>query len=314
MFTVNKRSYANISIKRKYMSFANMKKQRKSNFSRLNEELGKINNGDGKGQDDRFWRPELDKSGNGYAVVRFLPPVDGEDLPWVRIFNHGFQGPGGWYIENSLTTLNKKDPVSEYNSSLWNSGIEANKDLARKQKRRLTYISNVLVLEDPKHPENEGNVYLFKYGKKIFDKINDLMNPQFEDESPINPFDFWEGADFKLKIRKVEGFTNYDKSEFSTPAPLMDGDDQQLETLWKTQYKLQEFLLPENFKTYEDLQARLDKVLNVSQGNALAAAMTAEEEVLPQSATSPAATTTEEFDGDSNDDSMSYFAKLADES
>ena len=299
------------------MSFANMKKTRKTNFSRLNEELNKMSNGETKGQDDRFWRPELDKSGNGYAVIRFLPPVDGEDLPWVRIFNHGFQGPGGWYIENSLTTLGKKDPVSEYNSSLWNSGIEANKDLARKQKRRLSYISNVMVMEDPKHPENEGKVFLFKYGKKIFDKINDLMNPQFEDEEPVNPFDFWEGAHFKLKIRKVEGFTNYDKSEFSTPSPFMDGDDTRLEELWKTQYKLQEFLLPENFKTFEELSARLDKVLNTGSTNALAAAMTAEEEVLPskpmQTPTAQTATT-DEFDSDSEDqDSMSYFAKLAEE-
>ena len=297
------------------MSFANMKKQRKSNFSRLNEELGKITNGDGKGQDERFWRPELDKSGNGYAVIRFLPPVDGEDLPWVRLFNHGFQGPGGWYIENSLTTLGKKDPVSEYNSSLWNSGIEANKDLARKQKRRLSYISNVLVLEDSKHPENEGKVFLFKFGKKIFDKINDLMNPQFEDENPINPFDFWEGANFKLKIRKVEGFTNYDKSEFSTPEPLMEGNDQELEMLWKTQYKLQDFLLPENFKSYEDLQSRLDKVLNVAGSNPLAAALTAEEDnVVKQPTPSTISTVTEEYEESSDEgDSMSYFSKLANE-
>ena len=297
------------------MSFANMKKQRKSNFSRLNEELGKITNGDGKGQDERFWRPELDKSGNGYAVIRFLPPVDGEDLPWVRLFNHGFQGPGGWYIENSLTTLGKKDPVSEYNSSLWNSGIEANKDLARKQKRRLTYISNVLVLEDSKHPENEGKVFLFKFGKKIFDKINDLMNPQFEDENPINPFDFWEGANFKLKIRKVEGFTNYDKSEFSTPEPLMEGNDEELEMLWKTQYKLQDFLLPENFKSYEDLQARLDKVLNVGGSNPLAAALTAEEDnVVKQPTPSTITSVSEEYEESSDEgDSMSYFSKLANE-
>ena len=299
------------------MSFANMKKQRKSNFSRLNEEIGKINNGDQKGnQDDRFWKPELDKSGNGYAVLRLLPPVDGEDLPWVRIFNHGFQGPGGWYIENSLTTLGKKDPVSEYNSQLWNSGIEANKDLARKQKRRLTYISNVLVLEDPKHPENEGKVFLYKYGKKIFDKINDLMNPQFEDESPINPFDFWEGANFKLKIRKVEGFTNYDKSEFAAPSALMDGDDKRLEDLWKTQYKLQEFLLPENFKTFDELQERLDKVLNVSASpNGLAAALTAETDDIgvPQHVTPPQVKNDFEESAEEESDSMSYFSKLAEE-
>ena len=296
------------------MSFANMKKQRKSNFSRLNEELNKMTNGEGKGQDDRFWKPELDKSGNGYAVIRFLPPSDGEDLPWVRIFNHGFQGPGGWYIENSLTTLGKKDPVSEYNSQLWNSGIEANKDLARKQKRRLSYISNVLVVEDPKHPENEGKVFLYKYGKKIFDKINDVMNPEFEDESPVNPFDFWEGTNFKLKIRKVEGFTNYDKSEFAAASALLEGDDKQLEDLWKTQYKISDFLLPENFKSYEELQTRLDKVLNTTGGNALAAALTAEDEKLDNSPKQTAVA--QEFDSNedaSDSDAMSYFAKLADE-
>lgn len=296
------------------MSFANMKKQRKSNFSHLNEELNKMTNGEGRGQDDRFWKPELDKSGNGYAVIRFLPPSDGEDLPWVRIFNHGFQGPGGWYIENSLTTLGKKDPVSEYNSQLWNSGIEANKDLARKQKRRLSYISNVLIVEDPKHPENEGKVFLYKYGKKIFDKINDVMNPEFEDESPVNPFDFWEGTNFKLKIRKVEGFTNYDKSEFAAASALLEGDDKQLEDLWKTQYKISDFLLPDNFKSYDELQTRLDKVLNTTGGNALAAALSAEDEKLDNR---PKQTVVaQEFDSNedaSDSDAMSYFAKLADE-
>jgi len=292
------------------MSFANMKQERKSNFSRLNDEIGKINNGDGRGQDDRFWRPELDKAGNGYAVIRFLPPVDGEDLPWVRIFNHGFQGPGGWFIENSLTTLNKADPVSEYNTQLWGSGVEANKDLARKQKRRLSYISNVLVVEDSKHPENEGKVFLFKYGKKIFDKVNDLMNPQFEDEQPVNPFDFWEGANFKLKIRKVEGFTNYDKSEFSAPQQLFDGEDVQLENLWQTQNKLQEFLALDNFKSYAELKARLDRVLNLNGDNALATTFTAEETTLPRKSVVDT-----EFNEETTDDndSMTYFAKLAKE-
>ena len=182
----------------------------------------------GSKEDDRFWQPEVDKAGNGMAVIRFLPgpSVDGDDaLPWVRVFNHGFQGPGGWYIENSLTTLNQKDPVSEYNSVLWNSGIEANKEIARKQKRRLTYISNVLIVSDSKHPENEGQIKLYKFGKKIFDKISEAMNPEFADETPLNPFDFWEGANFKIKIRQVEGYRNYDKSEFDSITPVLDGDD-----------------------------------------------------------------------------------------
>ena len=218
----------------------------------------------GSKEDTRFWQPEVDKAGNGMAIIRFLPgpSVDGDDgLPWVRVFNHGFQGPGGWYIENSLTTLGQKDPVSEYNSTLWNSGIEANKEIARKQKRRLTYMSNILVISDPKHPENEGQIKLYKYGKKIFDKINETMNPEFPDEKPVNPFDFWEGANFKLKIRQVEGYRNYDKSEFESPAPLFDGDDDKLEALWKKEYSLKEFLEPKHFKSYEVLKAKLDKVL-----------------------------------------------------
>ena len=218
----------------------------------------------GSKEDTRFWQPEVDKAGNGMAIIRFLPgpSVDGDDgLPWVRVFNHGFQGPGGWYIENSLTTLGQKDPVSEYNSTLWNSGIEANKEIARKQKRRLTYMSNILVISDPKHPENEGQIKLYKYGKKIFDKINETMNPEFPDEKPVNPFDFWEGANFKLKIRQVEGYRNYDKSEFESPAPLFDGDDDKLEALWKKEYSLKEFLEPKHFKSYVVLKAKLDKVL-----------------------------------------------------
>jgi hypothetical protein len=296
------------------MSFADLKTQRKNNFSRLNEELEKLgsNTQTKSYQDDRLWKPELDKSGNGYAVIRFLPACDGENLPWVRIFNHGFQGPGGWYIENSLTTLAKKDPMSEYNSQLWNSGIEANKELARKQKRRLNYTSNILILEDPKHPENEGKVFLYKYGKKIFDKINDLMNPEFEDENPVNPFDFWEGANFKLKIRKVEGFTNYDKSEFEQPAALFDGEDQKLEDLWKTQYPLNEFLLPENFKTYDELKARLDKVLQLVETNGLydAISTNVEQDTTPVQ-TAPVQ---KEFEVETEDaDAMSYFAKLAED-
>ena len=246
------------------MSFANMKKNRNKSLESLIKETEKINSPSfGNGDDDRFWRTALDKSGNGYAVIRFLPAPTGEDVPWVRTFNHGFQGPGGWYIENSLTTLGQKDPVSEYNTSLWNSGIEANKEVARKQKRRLTYISNVYIVKDPSNPENEGTVRLFKYGKKIFDKVNDMMNPSFEDETPVNPFDFWEGANFKMKIRKVDGFSNYDKSEFDNPAPLLEDDDK-MEEIWKTQHSLQEFLAPEHFKSYNDLKVKLDKILGTT--------------------------------------------------
>jgi hypothetical protein len=216
--------------------------------------------------DTRFWQPEVDKSGNGVAIIRFLPApaVDGEDaLPWVRVFSHGFQGTGGWLIDNCLTTINEKCPVCEHNSVLWNSGIEANKEIVRKQKRKLNYIANILVVSDPKHPENEGQVKLFKFGKKIFDKISEAMNPDpaFEDEKPVNPFDFWEGANFKLKIRNVEGYRNYDKSEFESPEALFDGDDTKLEALWKKQFSLKEFLEKKHFKSYDQLKGRLDKVL-----------------------------------------------------
>ena len=205
-------------------------------------------------KDDRLWKPELDKSGNGYAVIRFLPSCEGEDLPWAKLWSHAFQGPTGqWYIENSLTTTGGKDPVSELNTSLWNSGVESDKEIARKQKRKLQYYSNIYVVSDSKHPENEGKVFLFRYGKKIFDKIMAAMQPEFEDESAINPFDFWKGANFKLKIRKVDGYWNYDKSEFDSPTAVLDNDDA-IEGLWKSQYPLSEFTDASNFKSYNELK------------------------------------------------------------
>ena len=293
------------------MSFADMKSKRKASLQNLLKETQKINTpSQGQGDDDRFWRPELDKSGNGMAVVRFLPPPDGEDLPWARTWNHGFQGPGGWYIENSLTTLGQKDPVSEYNSSLWNSGIEANKEIARKQKRRLTYIANLYIVKDPANPQNEGTIRLYKFGKKIWDKVNDLMNPEFEDETPVNPFDLWEGANFKLKIRKVDGFSNYDKSEFDTPGAL-DGDENKLEEIWKQEHSLAEFTDPKNFKSYSDLKEKLDRVLGITTG-------IAEKEQPPfdggqhyvKKEKETPATVTAESD---NSEEFSYFAKLAEE-
>ena len=284
------------------MTFQTLKQSR-SNFSSLQKELEKIKSPETSNynkNDERFWRPELDKVGNGYAVIRFLPAPKSEEVPWVRIFNHGFQGPGGWYIENSLTTLNKKDPVSEANSALWNSGVEANKELARKRKRRLTYISNIYVVSDSKNPQNEGKVFLYKFGKKIFDKITDRMNPQFEDEKPVNPFDFWEGANFKLKIRKVEGFTNYDKSEFDNPDALLKGDDKELEKVYNQQHALQAFADPSNFKTYEDLKARFDKVVGGETPTTTAAESTT-------------TTTKIKRDDDEEDVDMSYFQNLADD-
>ena len=264
--------------------------------------------------DERFWQPEVDASGNGYAVIRFLdtPAVDGEDgLPWVQIWSHGFQGPGGWYIENSLTTLGKTDPVSEYNTVLWNSGIEANKELARKQKRKLSYISNVLVISDPKRPQNEGKVFLFKYGKKIFEKIKAQLEPEFQDETPMNPFDFWKGANFKLKIRNYEGYRNYDKSEFEAPAALFDGEDAQIEKVWKSAHSLKDFLKEENFKTYDELKAKLDRVLGAGgAAGATAKRIDDEEAAAPVVRSAPAKKVTAE-DVSVDDDDMAFFEKLA---
>ena len=290
------------------MSFADMKKKRGDKLQTLLKETAKLNTPTGyQGDDDRFWRPELDKSGNGMALVRFLPAPEGEDLPWARSWNHGFQGPGGWYIENSLTTLGQKDPVSEYNSQLWNSGIEANKEIARKQKRRLTYVSNVLVIKDPTNPQNEGQVRLYKYGKKIWDKLNDQMNPEFEDETPCNPFDLWEGANFKLKIRKIDGFSNYDKSEFESTTPL-DEDDSKMEEIWKTEHSLSEFTDPKNFKSYPELKEKLDRVLGITTG-------TAERDDVPfdggKSFTPAQAASTSATAETDSPEELSYFSKLA---
>ena len=256
--------------------------------------------------DERLWKPELDKSGNGYAVIRFLPSVEGEDMPWAKVWNHAFQGPTGqWYIENSLTTVGQKDPVSEHNTKLWNTGLESDKETARKQKRKLQYFSNIYVVSDSKHPENEGKVFLYRYGKKIFDKLMAAMQPEFEDETPINPFDFWEGANFKLKIRKVDGYWNYDKSEFETPSAL--GDDSVIESVWKKQYALKEFTASTNFKSYEELKTRLDAVLSgtVSVGN-VTDTMDDEPIVSPKVDTKPV-----ESKQDDEEETMDYFQKLA---
>ena len=301
-------------------TFAALKRNRTEGFANLTSEINKLNKtAPANGPDDRFWKPDVDKAGNGYAVIRFLPEPANEDVPFVRIWDHGFQGPGGWFIENSLTTLGQKDPVSEYNSMLWNSGIEANKDKVRKQKRRLSFISNIYVVKDPSNPQNEGKVFLYKYGKKIFDKLNEAMNPQFEDESPMNPFDLWEGADFKLKIRNVEGYRNYDKSEFDPAAPLLD-DDSALEGIWKSENSLQEFINPSNFKTYEELQAKLNRVLGLEGAapTSTAADTPVMEEapapVAPREAAAapaPAAPAPEVASDDDDDESLEFFKKLA---
>ena len=295
-------------------------KQSSNNFDKLTKALeANLNPEDNKSDkskyvDERFWKPEMDKTGNGYAVIRFLPAVEGEDLPWQRVWSHAFQDKGGWYIENSLTTLGQKDPVSEENSKLWNTGSEADKEIARKRKRKLSYFTNILVVSDPAHPENEGKVFLYKFGKKIFDKITEAMKPEFADEKAINPFDFWEGANFKLKIRKVDGYWNYDKSEFEGPSKVKDSDEQ-IEELWKKQLPLKEFSATTNFKSYDDLKAKFEKVVygtgktttadEIDIPPVSAADVEVSEpkvnEQIPQSETSPS---------DDEDDTMNYFSKL----
>ena len=293
------------------MSFKDLKKQSKlgSLTQKLVKEVEKMNNTNGN-QDDRLWKLECDKSGNGYAVIRFLPAPNGEDLPFVKLYSHAFKGAGGWYIENSLTTLGKKVHVSEFNTTLWNNGTDAGKDAARRQKRKLTYISNIYVVKDPANPENEGKVFLYKYGKKIFDKLTAAMQPEFEDEEAIDPFDFWQGANFKLKAKNVAGYRNYDSSEFTAVTPVLDDDDA-LEGLWKKENSLSEFVGADQFKSYDDLKKRLGYVLGnkkvtqdvetVDEDNDRGEA----EQLVTAAVSTPVAAASEE------DDTLSYFAQLA---
>ena len=301
------------------MSFSDLKKQSKlgSLTAKLVKEVEKLNTGE-SGADDRFWKPEVDKVGNGFATIRFLPAPDGEDLPWSKVWSHAFQGPGGWYIENSLTTLGQKDPVSEYNRGLWNSGNEKDKETVRKQKRKLSYYSNIYVVKDPSNSQNEGKIFLYKFGKKIFDKIMGAMQPEFDDEEAINPFDFWQGANFKLKIVKKDGYWNYDKSEFDRPGALLDDDDA-LEALWKKQYSLTQFVAADQFKSYDELEKRLNYVLGAKQQVRIDSEVMDEEyrgEEEEQSFTpnfkSTSLSKIESVDED-EDDALSYFQRLAEE-
>jgi hypothetical protein len=293
------------------MSFASLKKNSNSSFEKLTRELEKVASSEKNTGDDRLWKPELDKSGNGYAVIRFLPPPEGEELPWAKVFSHAFQGPGGWYIENSLTTIGKSDPVGDLNRKLWNSGRDSDKEIARKQKRKLSYFSNIYVVRDPLHPENEGRVFLFKYGKKIYDKIVAAMQPEFEDEKPINPFDFWTGADFKLKIRKLDGFWNYDKSEFAPQGTLGDFSDSELEAIYAKGYPLVEYTADSNFKTYEDLEKRLGTVLAARKTVVDMETEEAEEELVPVAAAPVREEVRPKQRQDDESDTLSFFANLA---
>ena len=309
------------------MSFKDLKKQSSlgSLTQKLVKEVEKMNTTGGSG-DDRLWKPEVDKTGNGYAVIRFLPAPEGEDIPWAKIYSHAFQGPGGWYIENSLTSVGKKDPVSEHNRELWNSGNESDKDVVRRQKRKLSYYANIYVVKDPTNPQNEGGVFLYKFGKKIFDKIMEAMQPEFEDESPINPFDFWQGANFKLKIVKKDGYWNYDKSEFDKVSPLLDDEDA-LEALWKKQYSLVALTAADQFKSYDDLQKRLKYVLGQkpnrrvdeevfdednNRGSVSADYPTSKPDFASRRAEKTVTAAVSSSSSD-EDDALSYFQKLAEE-
>ena len=283
-------------------SFKEMKKNRMANLESLSKQVEKLAEKPSY-EDDRIWKLERDKSGNGYAVIRFLPAAPNEDVPWVRIWTHGFKGPGGWYIENSLTTLGKDDPVSKANTALWNSGIDSDKNIARERRRKLNYYSNIYVVEDSMNPDNQGKVFLFRYGKKIFEKITGVMNPEFQDETPLNPFDFWEGANFKLKMRQVDGFPNYDKSEFTDKCPL-DGDEKKMETIWSQQHSLNEIIEEKNFKNYAELEARFNTVIaRVDNGDGTSEFVGNIEE----STGDPVAS------GEKTDDTLDYFKKLAEQ-
>jgi hypothetical protein len=302
------------------MDIQSLRKMRSSDFGAISNAFEKVANPQSETKsynDDRFWRLEGDKAGNGTATIRFLPRVEGDELPWVRLFSHGFQGPTGkWYIENSLTTLGENDPVGELNTKLWNSGSEANKEIARKQKRKLGFTANIYVVSDPKHPENEGKVFLFKFGKKIFDKIMDKARPTFEDEKPVNVFDFWEGANFKLRMRKKDGFTNYDESSFSDSIPVAQSDDEIL-AIANAQHKLSEFTDRKNFKSYDELKKKLEEVLSGDSYSAPSAAQMAEEDRPVAAApaftakAAPSAGASKPAPADDDEDVMSYFEKIA---
>ena len=299
------------------MSFENLKRNR-DQISKLVQAAEAVGgSGESKYQpDERIWKPTVDKAGNGYAVIRFLPASEGAELPWVRYWDHGFKGPTGlWYIENSLTSIGQPDPVGELNSRLWNSGIESDKDKARTQKRRLHYVTNILVLQDPSNPQNEGKVFLYQFGKKIFDKIMDVMQPSFADETPVNPFDFWDGADFKLKIRNVEGYRNYDKSEFSSASALYESDESKLEAVYNQLHNLSEYTDPKNYKSYDELKAKLMRVLGeeADMGAPTVQQMNTVNDPAPMPEPVQAPVTAEEMNKQDDDDTMSYFAKLANE-
>ena len=297
------------------MSFAALKKSSQTSMKALAEKMNQEKQGTGGGNfnDDRFWQPEVDKGGNGFAVIRFLPAPDGHELPYVKVYNHGFKNEAGrWYIENCPTTIGEKCPVCEANNELWETGDKAKQDVVRKRKRQLQYIANIMVISDSKHPDNEGKVFLFKFGKKIFEKIAAAIEPEFEDETPVDPFNFWEGANFKLKIRNVEGYRNYDKSEFEEPSALLDGADQALEALWKSEYSLKAFTDAKEFKEYGALKSKFDQIMNGAAPAPRASSSDEDDAPAPAPKTQTPARATKAESASDDDDMAAYRALLDD--
>lgn len=302
-------------------NFSQLKQTSQDSLRKLTEQMNKMNpESESKKGDENFWKPTVDKAGNGSAIIRFLPAPEGEDVPFVRYWDHGFQGPGGkWYIEKSLTSIGEKDPVAEYNSKLWkesDNDDSPQRKQARKQKRRLHYVANIYVVKDPGNPENNGKVFLYDFGKKIFEKLNAVMHPVddgIEEKKPINPFCLWTGANFYLRMRQVDGYRSYETSSFGESKSLLD-DDKALETVWKQEHSLKGFLDHSKYKTFAELDRRLKEVLELNVPSTPDEAPKMAEP--PVARTAPAKTLPERktpvLDEEDEDD-LSFFKKLAEE-
>lgn len=304
-------------------------KKRKFDVQSLVNEAEKAGGNNKKG-DERFWKPTVDQQGNGYAVIRFLPTKeylnDPAAVPWVRYWDHGFKGPTGkWYIEKSLTSIGQQDPLGELNSRMWATEDPEQQEIVRQRKRRLHHVANILVVDDQGNPDNNGKVFLYQFGKKIFDKIIDVMSPEFPDEDPIVPFDVFGGANFQLKIRQVAGYRNYDKSNFAAPSDLFDGDEKKLEELFDKLYDISEFVDPAKYPSYSELEKKLNDVLGVRKptldaATAAAPAMKSAEAKEPEIVESNIEINDETGEDDlpwndeEDDDVLAHFERLAAES
>lgn len=291
------------------IDFSQLKKQ-SSLGSQTEKLLKKLEESASYGTDiQNVFKLETDKMGNGRAVIRFLPAPKGEDDPFIKLYNHGFQNNGKWFIENCPTTLGRQCELCSRNSELWNSGVDANKEIARSRKRKLNYYSNILVINNPANPDLEGQVMLFRYGAKIFDKIKSAMKPEFEEDAAIDPFDFWTGADFRLRVKQVAGYPNYDDSTFCSMS-VLNGDDEKLQEIWEKEYSLQELISPDKFKSDEEFTKRLDFVLGNKQTTVHDDSESQEEELdmmkeLEESYASRSGGSSEE------EDALAYFEQLA---